>query len=486
MSNYSQTTFFTPKDTLPVNNPAKTIFGAAYDVEFGNISTAIASKADSTGVVLSLTAGSGIGLTASVGAITISNTGVLSIAGTANQIAASAATGAVTLSFPQNVIIPTPASGTSLTVNPQTGNGTRSIDASGINIAFGTFLLSGASEIASANALAFGTTAATALSVFTNALVRLTIAASGAVTIASPTSGTPLSVNGINGNNVLALGSTSASSTLIAGYQNVLAGAWSVSSQSTDGMAIGSDGAASLQLFTNSSTRLTITAAGNVSIAAPGSSTALTVTGTASANTLVVQASTSTGNSGGVLLNAGTTSGDNALVINNAPASVQYLRVAGDGGVILAAATGGDQGLGTLNATGVFINGVAVSTSAGTTGTFTGTLATGGTTTPTVSCKYTKVGTSVTLRIGLVTYTSNATGMTLTGLPSAIQPATGGVATVMSSIFNNGSTQAGFAQVTTGTMTFLTGTIGTFATTGFTPTGTKGFAQDTVFVYDVN
>jgi hypothetical protein len=47
MSNYSQTTFFTPKDSLPSGNPAKVIDGAAYDVEFGNISTAIASKFDS-------------------------------------------------------------------------------------------------------------------------------------------------------------------------------------------------------------------------------------------------------------------------------------------------------------------------------------------------------------------------------------------------------------------------------------------------------
>ena len=46
MSNYSQTTFFTPKDSLPSGNPAKIIYGAAYDVEFGNISTAIASKVD--------------------------------------------------------------------------------------------------------------------------------------------------------------------------------------------------------------------------------------------------------------------------------------------------------------------------------------------------------------------------------------------------------------------------------------------------------
>jgi len=46
MSNYTQTTFFTPKDTLPVGNPAKTIFGAAFDTEFGNIVAAVNSKQD--------------------------------------------------------------------------------------------------------------------------------------------------------------------------------------------------------------------------------------------------------------------------------------------------------------------------------------------------------------------------------------------------------------------------------------------------------
>jgi len=56
MSNYTQTTFFAPKDALPPGNPAKTIFGAAYDTEFGNLSVAITSKQDQfffadTGVV---------------------------------------------------------------------------------------------------------------------------------------------------------------------------------------------------------------------------------------------------------------------------------------------------------------------------------------------------------------------------------------------------------------------------------------------------
>lgn len=49
MANYTQTTFFAPKDSLPINNPGKTIFGAAYDVEFGNIATAVNSKANLSG-----------------------------------------------------------------------------------------------------------------------------------------------------------------------------------------------------------------------------------------------------------------------------------------------------------------------------------------------------------------------------------------------------------------------------------------------------
>lgn len=57
--------------------------------------------------VLSLTAGTGIGVSASTGAITVSNTGVTSLTGTDNQITVSASTGAVTLSFPTGGITTT-------------------------------------------------------------------------------------------------------------------------------------------------------------------------------------------------------------------------------------------------------------------------------------------------------------------------------------------------------------------------------------------
>jgi hypothetical protein len=46
MSNYTKTTNFTAKDTLPTGNPAKIIKGADFDTEFDALVTAVASKAD--------------------------------------------------------------------------------------------------------------------------------------------------------------------------------------------------------------------------------------------------------------------------------------------------------------------------------------------------------------------------------------------------------------------------------------------------------
>jgi hypothetical protein len=50
MSNYTQTTSFTPKDSLPSGNPAKIIKGADFDAEFSAISAAVATKADSSSI----------------------------------------------------------------------------------------------------------------------------------------------------------------------------------------------------------------------------------------------------------------------------------------------------------------------------------------------------------------------------------------------------------------------------------------------------
>ena len=46
MSNYSQSTFFAPKDNLATGNPNKIIYGSDIDAELSAISTAIATKAE--------------------------------------------------------------------------------------------------------------------------------------------------------------------------------------------------------------------------------------------------------------------------------------------------------------------------------------------------------------------------------------------------------------------------------------------------------
>ena len=46
MSNYTPTTNFGDKDSLPSGDPAKIIKGAEFTVEFNNIETAVTSKAD--------------------------------------------------------------------------------------------------------------------------------------------------------------------------------------------------------------------------------------------------------------------------------------------------------------------------------------------------------------------------------------------------------------------------------------------------------
>jgi hypothetical protein len=47
MSNYTKTTNFAAKDSLPSGDPGKIIRGTEFNVEFDNIATSVASKADS-------------------------------------------------------------------------------------------------------------------------------------------------------------------------------------------------------------------------------------------------------------------------------------------------------------------------------------------------------------------------------------------------------------------------------------------------------
>jgi len=82
----------------------------------------------------------------------------------------------------------------------------------------------------------------------------------------------------------------------------------------------------------------------------PSSGPGITANGQPGAFSLVVNASTSTGNSLGVGINGGTNSSDVGFQINNAAVTLNLLNVFGDGGMTLASPSGGNKGNGTLNA----------------------------------------------------------------------------------------------------------------------------------------
>lgn len=102
---------------------------------------------------------------------------------------------------------------------------------------------------------------------------------------------------------------------------------------------------------------------GQLALSAPSTTTpALQVNGAANSTSENITGSSTSGQSFGLSINAGTTSADYGLAVNNQTGSTTFLKVFGDGGTVLGSATGGDQGVGTLNMQGCFVNGVACST----------------------------------------------------------------------------------------------------------------------------
>lgn len=156
MSNYTQTTFFTPKDSLPAGNAAKTIFGAQFDTEFGNISTAISSKPDAS------TTASFLNVT--VTGTTAPNTGIYQPSGGVLGLMANAVQ-AMTLS------------GTAIT-------STLPATLASLNVTSATLPANGI-YLSAANTLSFAT----------NTTARGSINATGAWSVFAPTSGTALTLN---------------------------------------------------------------------------------------------------------------------------------------------------------------------------------------------------------------------------------------------------------------------------------------------------
>lgn len=389
---------------------------------------------------------------------------VTSITGTANQIAASASTGAVTLSLPQNVIIPTGGAGSNaLTVTGAASSGN----------SFGLSISAGTTSADSALTVANQASSAVFLKLFgdghgtlgPSASLGLSWNAAGNVTFAAPGSGTALTVGSST------TGITNATLGLMSIGVGVNFSANTAEMFAAAAVNIGST-ASSTTLWANGHNAIMIASTGAVSVAAPSSGNALTLTGVAgtiSNAPLLVQGAATSGQSHGIHIQAGTTSADTSLAIANAANTVEYFNVDGDGSVVVGSPTGGSQGLGTINATGLFINGVAVGTGVATTGTFSA--GTTGLTGATVAASWTKVGNAVILDLAVPSgTTSSATTFTITGLPAAIQPTTTKyISTGITGLNNGGIVLNVTAQISGSVITLLL----TGNSAGWTATGGK-------------
>lgn len=295
MSNYVQTTIFTPKDTLPTTDPNKTIFGAAYDVEFGNISTAITSKYDINTVTIALTGmlnAGGINLTNTV---VPANGWYLPSANTLGVATASTQRG--TINAAGNWTINAPTSGTALVVNGVASGVIAQFVASNPTIrvqdtgAAGSIL-----ELKAVNLKAVinsnWTTTATSLSFQINSTEYLSINTSGNVVVPGPASGVALAVNGAASTAIATFNGANNSGSYIQ-IQNAAvnigflgdAAAVIASGTANNFGIVAAKAGSGIDFGVNGNVKtLSIASAGNVTIAAPTSGTTLVLNALAGGN----------------------------------------------------------------------------------------------------------------------------------------------------------------------------------------------------------
>lgn len=89
----------------------------------------------------------------------------------------------------------------------------------------------------------------------------------------------------------------------------------------------------------------------------------LSLTGAAGQYAATLTGSSTAGSSRGVLIKAGVNASDIALLIQSQSGGTTFVTVGGTGGVQIGAPTGGDKGVGTINAQALYVNNAAVLTS---------------------------------------------------------------------------------------------------------------------------
>jgi hypothetical protein len=229
------------------------------------------------------------------------------------------------------------------------------------------------------NVVSVGGTGNIPLQLVTNHTVRETISGAGDVTINAPSSGIPLAIFGgsttTGGNPTMSIDSTASggpwlSFTASGSAAGFIGSGTNISSGVTLGdlvLAAGTS-ARSTQIVRGGGNGLALTVGGGgaVTIAAPSSGTALGVTGVSNANTINIQAGSTTSQAFGAVILGGTNSNDYALRVLNTSSATEFMRIYGDGGITIGNPTGGDPAaVGVLNAQDLKINGVSLKASSG-------------------------------------------------------------------------------------------------------------------------
>lgn len=212
-----------------------------------------------------------------------------------------------------------------------------------------------------------------------------------------------------------------------------------------------------------------VTVVGNATGAScgAGGGTALCVKGFQNAASLIVDGSSTTGQSLGLATLAGTNSSDYSLLVMNQAGTSTYLKVDGAGNIT------------TPN---------AASTPWNVTGTYTATLSTGCTTTPTATAKWARAGSIVTIAFGSFgTCTSNSTLRSLdASVPAGERPSSTQDVVIGYAEDNGAKVPAVCARVqTSGVIDFDTGgtTGGSCAGANWTSSGTTGFGSGFTITY---
>lgn len=226
---------------------------------------------------------------------------------------------------------------------------------------------------------------------------------------------------------------------------------------------IGTTTSVPLSIGTNNTERVRIVGAGNVTINAPTSGSALTVSGVAGAsNYAAVFTGANSSGSRGVNILGGTGASDFALVVNDAANSKNLLLLSGSGALSVYGPTAATS--------------VDVTPDNGSwTATFSGAISTTGT------VKWRRVGNQAFIYVdaNITATAGSATTITFNGVPAAITPAAPRLCITM--IFNNGANAVGTATANTNNTVTLWPGFGPSA--NFTNGVVDGIAAGATIIY---